>query len=899
MDYSWNLVKGDIERLESLFSSLSGIFGEQKIVKLQGCKVQMFPLSRLLEIYGEQEEFLFEFLEEQIIYYEWLKKSVESEKLLKTLAEMVDNFEKRYKVDDKEKQDEGGALDDEEKQHERSVLEVKKHERIMLELWLEELQEAVFNTEDLVDKIHTEALRHKLDGQLSEKMEDIRRCIESYVKAGDVLGLAGRTYKIEQLESQKQPLDPTDYIYFVDESDPTDYICFVDDSEVFGMDCDKEEIIKLLLSDDANDKQLPVISIVGNGRIGKTTLARLVYNEQRLSHHFDGKAWVDVPDDFNWVIKSILKFLTWQYKDLKEKYNDPDKLELDQLGFELQNYLKGKRFLLVLDGAKRIPSSKGWEALRSAFKFAANGSRIIVTTRNKVIASTKYAVRTYYMEPLSEEKCWLIFAKFAFGDQNPTSDTQLEVIGKEIVQMCHGLSSSVRILGYLLRFKLQQEEWEAILKRLKPSSDSRENVHVVPNFRLLEDLKRCLAYCSIFPPDYEFEMEKLVLLCMAEGFLKPRSIWKTVKEVSNIIELEPFFQKSSRNESSFRMCMNNLAAYVSTRYCFRLEDNHPSEMPLNTRYLSLVGGKYENSVIFEAIDRAKRLRTFLPLDHESRHLRATELQNLLSKLQFLRVLSLSHYHITEIPDSIGNLEHLRYIDLSHTPIKRLPESVCELYNLQSLILSNCHSLTELPENTSKLVNLLNLDVSGSGLSEMPRDMDKLRNLRLLPCFIVGKKSGSLIELKDINCLEGTLHILKLQNVTSENVAHGTPLMDKHSIEELVLEWDENTADPENARKVLAGLKPSCSLKRLTINFYCSPKFPSWLDGKNIFNDMVFLRLSNCNSCSTLPSLGKLQKLRVLIIECMDAVEEVGPDFNTEPPTWMHRGFSFVYGDAPS
>ncbi|XP_050283511.1 putative disease resistance protein At3g14460 isoform X3 [Quercus robur] len=888
MDYSWNLVKWHIERLESLFSSLSEIFGKQKIVKFQGCTVRISSLSKLLEIHGEQDEHLSRILEVQL-----RKKSVEWEKLLKTLAEMVDNFEKRYKVDYEEKQDEGGALDDEEKQHERSLLELKKHERIVLELWLEELQEAVFNTEDLVDKIHTVAY-----GQLSEKMEDIRRCIESYVKAGDVLGLAGRKYKIEQLESQRQLLGTTDYIYFVDELDPIDYNYFVDKSEVFGMDRDKEEIIKILLSDDANDKQLPVISIVGNGRIGKTTLARLVYNEQGVSDHFHRKAWVDVPDDFDWVIKSILKFLTWQNNDLKEKYNDLDKLELEQLGFKLQNYLKGKRFLLVLDGVKRIPSSKGWEALRSAFQFAANGSRIIVTTRNKDIAPMMDAVNTYHMEP-SEERSWSIFAEYAFGGQNPTPDTQLEVIGKEIVQMCHGLPSSVRILGSLLRFKLQQEEWEAILKRLKPSSDSREdsreNVNVVPNLRLPEDLKRCLAYCSIFPPDYEFEMEKLVLLCMAEGFLKPHSnsIWETVKEVSNIIELEPFFQKSSHNESSFRMCMNNLAAYVSTRYCFRLEDNHPSEMPLNTRYLSLVGGKYENSVIFEAIDRAKRLRTFLPLDHESRHLRATELQNLLSKLQFLRVLSLSHYHITEIPDSIGNLEHLRYIDLSHTPIKRLPESVCELHNLQSLILSNCHSLTKLPENTSKLVNLLNLDVSGSGLSEMPRDMDKLRNLRLLPCFIVGKKSGSLIELKDINCLEGTLHILKLQNVTSENVAHGTPLVDKRSIEELVLEWDENTADPENARKVLAGLRPSYSLKRLTINFYCSPKFPSWLDGKEIFNEMVFLRLSNCNSCSTLPSLGKLQKLRVLIIECMDAVEEVGPDFNTEPPTRMHRGFRYL------
>ena len=181
--------------------------------------------------------------------------------------------------------------------------------------------------------------------------------------------------------------------------------------------------------------------------------------------------------------------------------------------------------------------------------------------------------------------------------------------------------------------------------------DSRENVNVVPKLSLREDLKRCLAYCSIFPPDYEFEIEKLVLLCMAEGFLKLDSKRKTVASI--IVKLKPFFQKSSRSESSSWMCMNNLADYVSTRYCFRLEDNHPSHIPLNTRYLSLVGGKYENSVIFEAIDRTKPLRTFLALDHESRHLCATELQNLLSKLQFLLVLSLSHYHIIEIPDQLA------------------------------------------------------------------------------------------------------------------------------------------------------------------------------------------------------------------------------------------------------
>lgn len=335
--------------------------------------------------------------------------------------------------------------------------EEKKHERVVLELWLEELQDAVFNMEDLVAKIHTEALQHKLDGQICEKMEDIRCSLESYVKQGDVLGLAGRRYNLEclvNLQGMHHPdedlLDTNNLMlrwsYDRMESrddwmvspwerlDPTDYIYFVDESEVFGMDCGKEEIIKLLLSNDASDRQLSVISIEGNGRIGKTTLARLVYNEQRVSHHFHLKAWVRVPDDFDSVTRSILNFFILKIEELKvlnSQYNGLNELKSDELGLRLQQCLEGKRFLLVLDGAKQTPSSKGWEALRYALKDAANGSCIIVTTRNKDIAPMVDAVSTYSMEPSSEERSWSLFAKSAFGDQNPTPDTQLEVIGKQ------------------------------------------------------------------------------------------------------------------------------------------------------------------------------------------------------------------------------------------------------------------------------------------------------------------------------------------------------------------------------------------------------------------------------------------------------------------------------------
>nr|POE64028.1 putative disease resistance protein [Quercus suber] len=321
--------------------------------------------------------------------------------------------------------------------------------------------------------------------------------------------------------------------------------------------------------------------------------------------------------------------------------------------------------------------------------------------------------------------------------------------------------------------------------------------------------------------------------------------------------------------------VDDLAAHLSWKHFFRLEDNNLSHISVSTLYLSLCRGKYDSSVIFKSIDKAKFLRTFLPLDHESCRLSSNELQNMLCKLQFLRVLSLSHYHITELPASIGNLKHLRYIDLSHTGIKWLPESVCALCNLQTFILSNCHSLTKLPENMWRLVNLCHLDISGTDIDEMPKNLSRLKKLQTLPYFVVGKRSGSMLkELGGLRDLHGTLHISKLQNVVSENDPAGARLFTKKYLDELVLEWSNNTVGQEN---VLEALQPNSKLKKLSINFYCGTRFPNWV-GHMLFSGMVSLRLSNCNNCSSLPPLGQLPSLEVLIIEWMDAVKSVGPEF---------------------
>ncbi|XP_017180948.2 putative disease resistance protein At3g14460 [Malus domestica] len=623
------------------------------------------------------------------------------------------------------------------------------------------------------------------------------------------------------------------------------------------------------------------------GGVGKTTLAQVLYSDEKIKEHFDVTAWACVSEDFDAmrVTKTLIESISSKPCSL------PDSL----LQVELREQVRGKKFLFVLDDLWNDNYNE-WVLVQTPFTYGARGSKVIVTTRNESVASLVRTVPIHYLKHLLDEDCWLLLAKHAFRNENPSAHPDLEEIGKEIARKCNGLPLAAKALGGLLGCSVDYKEWSHILnnnlweilhdKGVLPSL--RLSYHYLPTY-----LKQCFAYFSIFPKDYEFEKENIIQLWMALGLVPQAESGKGLEEVGKgyVDELlsRSLLQRSLIGKSSFTMhdLVNDLAISVSGEFCFRLDEGQPREVPKRVRHLSYMRGEFDSAAKFKSLDEIKCLRTLFPMSlrpHKKgdvNYVSIKVLEDLLPALKCSRVLSLSRYkNITQIPDCIGKHLHLRYIDFSYTAIKKLPDTVCTLYHLQTLLLFGCSSLVELPADMRKLINLHHLDIGGTCVKEMPVQMGRLKSLRTLTAFVLGKSTGSggIGELGQLSHLRGKLSILNLQNVVNPVDALGANLKDKKHLSEVELAWDrEDAYDSIKERHVLESLQPSVNLAKLTIRFYGGTSFPDWL-GDSSFSNIQVMRLTDCSTCLWLPPVGRLPSLKELYIERMKSVMTIGVEF---------------------
>ncbi|KAM6595074.1 hypothetical protein CsatA_002777 [Cannabis sativa] len=756
--------------------------------------------------------------------------------------------------------------------------------------WFDDLKDAIYDADDLVYKINSEAWRNKLVGGDPHESHSGCTCTSKALMrliSSTPLTSFDKNIKPEieeTLEKLKLLLDNKDLgLERVKNHKLPKRVCapLVEESDVYGRNGDKEAIIQLLMSDD----KFSVIPIVGMGGIGKTTLAQLVYNDARVTEMFDTRVWVTVGDDDKVNSFKVMKTIIVKVKSAKSEFEE----EFEVLN-EVKEVLSGKKFLIVLDDVWDEDSNR-WEAIKSTFQSGLHGSKIIVTTRSTRVASimgTKSS-STYSLSTISFDKGWELFIRCAAIDVNSHEYSDLQVIGRKIVEKCNGLPLAIKSLGGLLRGKQNKEDWDDILNNDIWGLYESESVGILPAlwlsyFYLPSHLKSCFSYCAIFPKDYEYNQQEMIILWMADGLLLPKKEMRIEdigrKYFKDLISMS-FFQPSNNNrkKSNFLMhdLIHDLAMFVSGDFCLTM--NNISKCSCKVRHFSYLQqcAKADDPKEFENLFKAKCLRTLLwEQGSSSDQLRLLKIEDLDKSFPVLRVLSIKDNEITKLPNSIGNLKYLRYLMFYCKHIEEIPSTICKLYNLETLLLEKCRNVTRLPTDIGNLIKLRHLSVSWN-LLEMPLQLGKLQNLQTLNRFVLGRTRdcGGIELLKEFKDLHRSLSIKRLESVNVSRLEEvsddAAPLLkSKKSLSHLSLEWNLNH-NPEvdelhRERELLSALQPHSNLKQLTIVGYKGNSFPNWMGDHHCLSNLVSLKLMNCSNCSFLPSLGQLPCLKELVID---------------------------------
>ena len=565
--------------------------------------------------------------------------------------------------------------------------EEKQEENHGVSEWLRRLKDAVNEADNLLEEFSTEVSRRDL---MTQNKEAKKVCI-SFPKLNRLAFDLKMGHNIKAIRKRLDDIArDMDMLHLKERLGETlverQTHSFVFREEVIGRENDKKKIIGILL-DPKVEENVAILPIVGSGGLGKTTLAKLVFNDEEIGNHFEIRLWVCVSNGFDIkrIVQKILKSAKGERKVA---------LEISTLIDDLHQEIDGRRCLLVLDDVLYEDYEK-WLILEGVLQSGARGGRILVTTRSHKFARITETNETYFLRELSPHDSWLLFERHAL-EEGEEPDFRIKEIGMKIVEKCRGVPLAICTLGGLLYSKRSVEEWLSSGDAEIWSLEQKEN-DIIPALRLSyaglpSHLKQCFAYCSLFLKDYNINKQTLIRLWMAQGFIKLSHPNQCLEDVGHEYFMDlhsrSLFQEveeDKRGNTSFKIhdLIHDLLTAVAGQESAVIGINreHIADAE-RTRHLSFEF-HLDLSSLTNTLFQTSNLRTLLlcgqQLGEHENGLNESTCDAIFSHFKFLRVLDLHGAGIKTVPSSIIKLNHVRYLDLSdNRMIKMLPQSLSRL-----------------------------------------------------------------------------------------------------------------------------------------------------------------------------------------------------------------------------
>ncbi|RCV23832.1 hypothetical protein SETIT_5G036400v2 [Setaria italica] len=747
--------------------------------------------------------------------------------------------------------------------------------------WAREVRELSYDMEDAVD-----AFMLRVTGDTEPARGDLKCRVQEFLKkTGRLFGkgkelhqIAGAVEDAKRLSNQLRECSQKYKIWPEvkdgggtgsgtggDSIDPRLTAMFREVTELVGVNGSRDELIERI--SDRSKKHAQTVSIVGFGGLGKTTLAKAVYDT--VKDQFVCAAFVSVSrsPDFTRIFKKILFQLD------KEQYAHFDEAVWDamQLINELKGFLQNKRFLIVIDD---IWDAEAWDFIKNAFPKNYLGSALITTTRKHDVAkaccpSTDDHNKIYKMMTLSESDSQRLFYMRIFGHRNGCSP-ELEQVSTDILKKCGGVPLAIISIASLLASHQQikaKDQWYTVLNSIGHGlGDNVKNMREILSYSYYDlpfHLKACLLYLSIFSEDHDIGRDRLIWRWIAEGFVQHENNNDNLYEVGesyfneliNRSMVEPVGIDFEGRAQSCRVhdIVLDLIRSLSTKENFVTiwDDTETTSSKFKVRRLSLQNSSAPGSATTTLL-QVRSFTAFSP---------AVDSMPSLSQFQVLRVLDLEGCALKKCGDHfnlkhVGNLSQLRYLGLRRTYIHELPVEIGKLQFLQTLDIRGAHGIQKLPQTISRLRKLMCLHLDWD--TKLPKGLSNLTSLEELTGLRIGQDSAHIVR-EELSHLTG-LRVLKMSwekdtDLGEDLVKSLGNLREIQSLDvyvnggrgDLIRTW----ASPPGLRRFLSR-GPTSELSTL----------PAWVSSSSLTSLDVWVRRVRRDDLQALGALPALRGLRL-------------------------------------